>query len=285
MQKTFGYKTMIWRGCLITLGCLATAWALTQRFSEHRHAAVAPVTATWRRIGEDPWTEFVRLLQSQTAMMPVYISGRIRLVNDRNEKVIEEQPFVLESRDSLSWKYRVSGMEVTRDVGVETEIDHEDKIIRVCKPDKTNLDKKGNASLLFQWKGWFEKNKAVLEVMENGAGERMLEAPLSMGAGLSNMRLYYTSPGYVLKKVTLCDLEIGARTDPTLDNAPDPAQDSTELPYYMNRVEFYYDTIRRQEPASRDDYYSPYLRFRNGKATLKESAADYQLIDQLSSVH
>lgn len=278
---------MIWRGCLITLGCLTTAWALTARLSEHAHTSTAPApgAAQWRHIGDDPWTEFSRLLQTQTAMMPVHISGRIRLVNDRNDKVIEEQPFALDSRDSLSWKYQVSSMEVLRDAGVETEIDHEDKIIRVCKPENTTLDKKGNASLLFQWKGWFEKNKAALAVMENGVGERMLEAPLALGAGLSNMRLYYTSPGYVLKKVTLCDLEIGARTDATLDRTPDPAQDSTELPYYMNRVEFYYDTIRRQDPASRDDYYEEYLRFRNGKAALKESAAGYQLIDQLSSVH
>ena len=78
MQKTLGYKSIIWRGFLITAGCLTTAWALTMRHSGHTPPPPAPAAAEWRHIGDDPWMEFSRLLKAEESMMPAYMSGRDR---------------------------------------------------------------------------------------------------------------------------------------------------------------------------------------------------------------
>lgn len=235
---------MILLAALLGFTSLAVVWAMVaRRQPEARQAPAAAPLPEWLPSGEDPWAELDRLSGSVIHQMPLRMAGRVRLVNDRNDKVIEEQPFLMEWRDTLESRYRIATMEVQQSARATVTVDHEDSSIRVDRPSPQGVQ--GMASRLWQWRQWLVAHKVALQVLKNDKGQYQLLAPGAAPGQSSDMRLYYDHASYRVSRAVWYDMEMGERTDRTADAA---VRDTAASPYYINRVEFWYDTIRT-EPA------------------------------------
>lgn len=277
---------------------LAVSWAVGYRslmsskkaiVSRVAPASTSPVNLdSWKPVASDPWEELSKVLASMRRQFPLRATGRIRLINNENGKLIEQQAFTVECADSSRSRYLVGSQEMICDGGLFLAIDHDNKLVFVQR----NGPAVQKLSPMDQVKALFTRQKDTLQVMGNEAGARMLYSPDFAGNGLSTLRLYYDPSDYRIQKVVVYQLSMGQRGDSTAtadattassagSSGGSPTTGNTQAPYYVNRMEFIYDQTGKEPGSGSPHYYDPYIRVNGDHVTLTAGAAGYRLINAL----
>jgi hypothetical protein len=272
---------------LLLSATLAVSWALEYH---GRNAGVkAPPSAAaptasgdmsgWHDTGEDPWQELSRVFHAMQQQFPLHASGRIQLINDENGRLLEEQPFETDCADSVHSRYKVADQEMIADGSLFVAIDHAEKFIAVSYAGKAI----NNGSPAEQIKQLFGRQKDSLQVMANDRGERMLYSPEFSGNGLSMLKLYYKPDTYLIRKMVMYQLAMGSRQDNPGAAIQDTAtpQATAMTPYHVNRMEFVYDVLRRDNAAGNLHYDDPYIRVNGTDVALRSAYNDYHLVSTL----
>ncbi|HTJ11854.1 MAG TPA: hypothetical protein VL547_07510 [Dinghuibacter sp.] len=190
----------------------------------------------WKPSGDNPWQELDRLSAAVLDRLPLRMSGTIRLVDDKNGRVIEQQPFSVDWIDTLDSRYRIGDMEVQRTARLQVTVDHQGRTVQVDKAAKAFP---GMNAGLWRWRVWMQTHKVQLQVLTDGHGRYQLLAPGGAAGQVSDIRLYYDHDTWQVSKAVWYDLQLG--------KAPGD--------YTVNRVEFCYDSLSRiPSPGILPDY-------------------------------
>jgi hypothetical protein len=262
---------------------LVVSWAVGHH-DRTSGALTGPASADdmsgWHATGEDPWQELSRIFDAMQQQLPLHATGHIRLLNNENGRLLEEQPFELDCADSVHTRYVVADQEMITDGRLFVAIDHAEKFIAVSSAGKVL----NNGSPEEQIKQLFSRQKDSLQVMADDNGERMLFSPQFASNGLSMLKLYYNKDTYAIRKMVMYQVALGQRQSAAgaaiQDTAATPGLTAT-TPYYVNRMEFVYDVVRKENAPGNLHYDDLYIESSGTDVTLRPAYGDYRLVNTL----